>query len=127
MRIPKEWNIYIDGQFAAGTATQGETMDLTSNDGYGFGIGALSQWQSSRPLMGYMAEVRVWSRALSQSEIANNMNYVDPQSNGLVAYWRMNEWEAKDGGGNIVKDLTGHGYDAVGGSSNPTMMDTKWM
>ena len=119
-------NIYIDGQFAAGTATQGETMDLTSNDGYGFGIGALSQWQSSRPLMGYMAEVRVWSRALSQSEIANNMNYVDPQSNGLVAYWRMNEWEAKDGGGNIVKDLTGHGYDAVGGSSNPTMMDTKW-
>jgi len=123
----KEWNIYIDGQFAAGTATQGETMDLTSNDGYGFGIGALSQWQSSRPLMGYMAEVRVWSRALSQSEIANNMNYVDPQSNGLVAYWRMNEWEAKDGGGNIVKDLTGHGYDAVGGSSNPTMMDTKWM
>ena len=48
----KEWNIYIDGQFAAGTATQGETMDLTSNDGYGFGIGALSQWQSSRPLMG---------------------------------------------------------------------------
>ena len=39
----------------------------------------------------------------------------------------INEWEAKDGGGNIVKDLTGHGYDAVGGSSNPTMMDTKWM
>ena len=32
-----------------------------------------------------------------------------------------------DGGGNIVKDLTGHGYDAVGGSSNPRMMDTKWM
>ena len=124
----KEWNIYIDGQFAAGTATQGETMDLTSNDGYGFGIGALSQWQSSRPLMGYMAEVRVWSRALSQSEIANNMNYVDPTSAGLLAYWRMNAWEPNDSGsGNIVRDLTGHGYDAVGGSSNPTMMDTKWM
>ena len=30
------------------------------------------------------------------------------------------------GYGNIVRDLTGHGYDAVGGSSNPTMMDTKW-
>ena len=54
------------------------------------------------------------------------MNYVNPESDGLLAYWRMNAWEAKDGGGNIVKDLTGHGYDAVGGSSNPTMMDTKW-
>lgn len=124
----KEWNIYIDGQFAAGTATQGETMDLTTNDGYGFGIGALSQWQSSRPLMGYMAEVRVWSRALTEAEIANNMNYVDPQSDGLVAYWRMNEWEPNENGrGNVVRDLTGHGYDAEGGSSNPTMMDTKWM
>ena len=41
--------------------------------------------------------------------------------------YRMNAWEPNDSGsGNIVRDLTGHGYDAVGGSSNPTMMDTKW-
>lgn len=78
--------------------------------------------------MGYLAECRVWTRALSQSEIANNMNYVDPTSEGLLAYWRMNEWTPNpDGGGNIVPDLTGHGYDAHGGSSNPTMMDTRWM
>ena len=70
---------------------------------------------------------RVWTRALTEAEISNNMNYVNPESDGLLAYWRMNAWEAKDGGGNIVKDLTGHGYDAVGGSSNPRMMDTKWM
>ena len=31
------------------------------------------------------------------------MNYVNPESDGLLAYWRMNAWEAKDGGGNIVK------------------------
>ena len=30
------------------------------------------------------------------------MNYVNPESDGLLAYWRMNAWEAKDGGGNIV-------------------------
>ena len=41
--------------------------------------------------------------------------------------WRMNEWEPRTGGGNIVKDLTGHGYDAQGVSSNPVMMDTKWL
>ncbi len=122
------WDIYIDGQFAAGAPTQGESMNFGKNDGYGFGLGALSQWQGSRPLNGYLAECRVWSRALSQTEIANNMNYVDPASEGLVAYWRMNEWEPNtNGSGNIVPDLTGHGYDAVGGSDNPTMMDTRWL
>lgn len=55
------------------------------------------------------------------------MNYVDPASEGLLAYWRMNEWEPRTGGRNIVKDLTGHGYDAQGASSNPVMMDTKWL
>ena len=105
---------------------QGETIDLTSDNSGGFYLGA--SYGGGRTLNGYVAECRVWTRALSQSEIANNMNYVDPTSDGLLAYWRMNAWEPNDSGsGNIVRDLTGHGYDAVGGSSNPTMMDTKWM
>lgn len=105
--------------------TQGETIDLTSDNSGGFYLGA--SYGGGRTLNGYVAECRVWTRALSQSEIANNMNYVDPTSDGLLAYWRMNAWEPNDSGsGNIVRDLTGHGYDAVGGSSNLTMMDTKW-
>ena len=104
---------------------QGETIDLTSDNSGGFYLGA--SYGGGRTLNGYVAECRVWTRALSQSEIANNMNYADPTSDGLLAYWRMNAWEPNDSGsGNIVRDLTGHGYDAVGGSSNPTMMDTKW-
>lgn len=40
----------------------------------------------------------------------------------------MNAWEPNpNGSGNIVRDETGHGHDAVGGSSNPTMMDTRWL
>lgn len=32
----------------------------------------------------------------------------------------MNAWEPNDSGsGNIVRDLTGHGYDAVGGQLQP--------
>ena len=119
------WDIYINGQYATGVETQGETIDLTSDNSGGFYLGA--SYGGGRTLNGYVAECRVWTRALSQSEIANNMNYVDPTSDGLLAYWRMNAWEPNDSGsGNIVRDLTGHGYDAVGGSSNPTMMDTKW-
>lgn len=120
------WDIYIDGQYATGVETQGETIDLTSDNAKGFHLGA--SYSRGRTLNGYLAECRVWTRALSQSEIANNMNYVDPTSDGLLAYWRMNAWEpTEDGRKNIVRDLTGHGHDAIGDSSNPTMMDTKWM
>ena len=120
------WDIYIDGQYATGTPTQGEMMNLTSDNSGGFYLGA--SYGGGRYLYGYIAEARVWSRALSQNEIANNMNYVDPASEGLVAYWRMNAWERNpNGSGNIVRDETGHGHDAVGGSDNPTMMDTRWL
>lgn len=121
----KSWDIFIDGVYVTGVATQGETINLSSDNSGGFYLGA--SYGGGRPLNGYVAECRVWTRALTEAEISNNMNYVNPESDGLLAYWRMNAWEAKDGGGNIVKDLTGHGYDAVGGSSNPRMMDTKWM
>lgn len=119
------FDIYIDGQYATGVPVGGETIDLTSDNSGGFYIGA--SYGGGRPLYGYVAEVRVWTRALSQSEIANNMNYVDPQTEGLLAYWRMNAYEPREGGGNIVKDETGHGHDAVGGANTPKMMDTKWL
>ena len=116
----KSWDIFIDGVYVTGVATQGETINLSSDNSGGFYLGA--SYGGGRPLNGYVAECRVWTRALTEAEISNNMNYVNPESDGLLAYWRMNAWEAKDGGGNIVKDLTGHGYDAVGGSSNPRMI-----
>ena len=118
-------DIYIDGIYATGVPTQGETVDLSSDNSGGFYLGA--SYGGGRYMYGYIAEARVWTRALSQSEIANNMNYVDPASDGLLAYWRMNEWEPnEDGSGNVVRDETGHGYDAIGGSSDPQMIDTKW-
>ena len=51
-------------------------------------------------------DLRVWDRALSPSEIAGGMCGVDPQSNGLKAYWKFNE-----GSGHIFKDATGNGFD----------------
>ena len=101
----KSWDIFIDGVYVTGVATQGETINLSSDNSGGFYLGA--SYGGGRPLNGYVAECRVWTRALTEAEISNNMNYVNPESDGLLAYWRMNAWEAKDGGGNIVKDLTG--------------------
>lgn len=131
------WDIYINGQYITGMANGGETMNLTEVGSCGFQLGA--SYSFGRTLNGYLAEARVWTRALSQSEIANNMYYVDPTSDGLLAYWRMNEYEQCNevinirGNANenytyrnVVRDATGNGYDAYGISSSPTMMDTKW-
>ncbi len=54
-----------------------------------------------------MHEVRWWTKAISASQIKNNMFNIDPQSDGLEAYWKMNEGE-----GAILHDATGHGNDA---------------
>lgn len=62
----------------------------------------------SRELDGEICEVRVWNVVRSQEEIWKNMYDVDPQTPGLKAYWKFNEGE-----GNIVKDHTGNGNDAV--------------
>ena len=90
------------------------------------------------PLNGYLAEARVWSRALSSNEIANNKDLVvvDPQSPGLLAYWKMNECEVLEEPRrdpilnrifyNRIVDQTGHGYDAYGEGRNPDFIDTNW-
>ena len=55
---------------------------------------------------GRVAEIRVWDRALSASEIQLGLCGVAPHSEGLRAYWKMN-----DGEGHIFHDATGNGYD----------------
>ena len=63
-------------------------------------------YPSNQFFNGRIAEVRVWNRALTTSELKNGLCGVDPKSEGLVAYWKLN-----DGQGHIFKDATGHGYD----------------
>lgn len=55
---------------------------------------------------GRIAEARVWNRALTTSELQMGICGVDPESKGLIAYWKFN-----DGEGHIFKDATGNGYD----------------
>lgn len=68
-------------------------------------------YEGSRNLCGYLAECRIWNRVLSEEELAEQQvrpYYVDPKSEGLVAYWKFNE-----GSGSTVIDRTGNGNDAV--------------
>lgn len=61
------------------------------------------------------SEVRFWTKARSQQEIANNMYVCDPNSDGLQCYFKMNE-----GSGNIFNDATGHGGHAEVQGGEPT-------
>ncbi|MGV8094547.1 MAG: BT_3987 domain-containing protein [Mangrovibacterium sp.] len=65
-----------------------------------------SSYPYRQRFLGRIAEIRLWNRALTTSELQIGICGVDPASEGLVAYWKLN-----DGEGAIFKDETGHGYD----------------
>lgn len=75
---------------------------------YAFWIGR--SYDNNRDFQGWMSEVRIWNKVLTTSELnaENHRYYVDPSSEGLVAYWRFNEGD-KDT--NTVKDWSASGND----------------
>ena len=62
-------------------------------------------YANSRCLDGSLDEVRVWTRALSATEIAANPCAVAPNARNLEGYWKLNEAT-----GLVANDLTGHGH-----------------
>lgn len=64
-------------------------------------------YDANRYFNGYMSELRVWNRILTKEEInkPNHFYYVEEDSDGLAAYWKMDE-----GTGNLIHDYA-NGYD----------------
>lgn len=83
-----------------------EEFSGTNSQPQQFAIGYA--YDNSRFFDGQMSEVRIWNRALSADEIKapDHFYKVDPNANGLVAYWKMNDAE-----GSIFKDYTKYGND----------------
>lgn len=106
--------LYIDGQLVAdgtysGTITNSENTPVKIGASSGFG---------GRYFDGVIDEVRVWSTARSQAQLADN-NTVDltGSEQGLVAYFPLNE-----GSGTIVGNL------ATGGTATTINMDdSNWV
>lgn len=106
--------VYLDGEQIQFVETKnGGTINLSmAYDGHTwddtFAIGRSVGHQ--RFFNGYVSECRVWNKARTSAEIEDGVCYVDPTSDGLVAYWRFNGETQDDG---TVLDMTGHGYNAV--------------
>jgi len=66
-------------------------------------------YEEGRSFNGLMSEVRIWNKALSQAEIQaeNHFYHVEPDADGLVAYWKFNETS----GAMSIKDWTRYGND----------------
>ena len=91
-------SVYINGE--KDTPTENS---VSGNQGFNlnrFEIGmSWGGYGSSQSYTGRMAEMRIWNIARSASDIASTQCSVDPKSEGLVGYWKMNEGE-----GHIFKD-----------------------
>lgn len=99
-------SLYINGVMDNYTDAETGNINLTDTYSGGFLIG---QSAGGRLLNGYISEARVWTKALTAKELQNNLCYVDPTSEGLLAYWRFNELDT-DGS---IADLTGNGHKAL--------------
>jgi len=94
--------LYVNGEFVGGFQESGsnkqiEWQDYTSN----------IFLTIANAIYGSIDEVSLWNRALSENEIVSHYReYVNPESEGLVAYWQFNQ-----GGGKVVYDHTDHHLD----------------
>jgi len=100
--------LYLNGNKWAESAWNITGFD--PNADVGFNIGKLPNFPwGERPFRGYMSEVRVWSVARSENQIQQNMLGVDPKSDGLELYYKLNGSEPIESGKikDSAKGLTG--------------------
>lgn len=138
--VPKKWYhvaftydqssgkaiIYINGKKAADSTWDTPSFDLTS-DGGGFFIGKVAGFMwGERPFYGYMSEVRLWNTSRTENQINQNMLDIDPDTEGLAAYYKFNGSDQfQDGSSWYIKDASGHNMDGLvnGGSRGIDIVD----
>lgn len=119
--------IYINGSKAAESTWDTPSFDLASTGSGGFFIGKVANFMwGERPFYGYMSEVRLWTVARTENQIKQNMLNVDPNSEGLAAYYKLNGTDQFESDGkSYVKDASPKGMDGLanGGSRQLTIKE----
>lgn len=83
--------VYINGDLQSSTIKNIASINLNRTGIDGFQIGR--SYEDSRYFDGLMSEIRIWNIERTQDEIKNNFYGVDPETSGLVAYWKGDEGE----------------------------------
>lgn len=97
--------LYVNGELDGQTDAPRGPINLAGNGKNIFYIGYSA---GGRKFNGIISEVRVWKKALNQTEIQNNMCYIAPDSyKDMIAYWRFNDGAKAE----VIKDWTGNGWD----------------
>lgn len=123
--------IYINGEKAAEKACK-EEFDLTQDCFIGYAY----DYDPGRVWHGKMSEVRIWSTARSANELRNNMLGVDPASEGLFGYWKLNgtdvyqqdgKWYVRDQSKNKLDAMARFGryIRGTGRSEQPSVVDLR--
>lgn len=92
--------IYINGKEMM--SVNGKRPSLASREWF---IGR--SYSNGRGINALFSEFRIWNKVRTQSQIQDAMFAVDPTSEGLLAYWKMDK---VNGNTNVIEDATGHGY-----------------
>ena len=110
--------IYVNGEKWAGSDWGIDGFDPNADVGFNIGMLPGFQW-GTRPLSGKMSEIRVWSVARTENQLKQNMLGVDPESEGLSLYYKLDGSETQESG--VIKDATGRINGTTSGISIETL------
>lgn len=103
--------LYINGEKVSENTWDTPSFALSTNPGCFVGKVKGFKW-GERPFYGSMSEVRLWKVARTENQIKQNMLSVDPTSDGLAAYYKLNGKDLiqKDGK-SYIKDASSNNMD----------------
>ena len=102
--------IFVDGEKVAEKTASVSSFNLTGP----FFIGYAYDYDPNRIWRGKMSECRIWNVARTASQLKNNRLGVDPNSEGLFGYWKLNGTDSYEKNGvYYIKDQSKNKLDAT--------------
>lgn len=116
--------LYINGEKVSENTWDTASFDLSTSPGCFVGKVKGFMW-GERPFYGAMSEVRLWKVARTENQIKQNMLSVDPESDGLAAYYKLNGTDLiqKDEM-SYIKDASGNNMDGATNIRSFKKLDT---
>ncbi len=113
--------LYINGVKAAESTWDTPEFATLGESAGGFFIGKVAGFMwGERPFYGSMSEVRLWSVARTENQIRQNMINVDPASEGLDFYYKLDGTDQFKGEDNLwyVRDVSGNELHGLANGGN---------